>query len=167
MWNSPQAVATESNNRDTGARWNPLEHAPVTCLPRESQKVVLLGPKVRNGCQRGQELAIGIACFTTWTPLTGDWDTHTHNWEKVNSLTNLASWFRDEERELQCIISLNIQEFNKNFGKHQPGGRGMVCRHKFLQYARKPSTNPQGLGRWCSWPFYCNPNHVTRIFVVF
>jgi hypothetical protein len=65
LWNSPQAVAMESKkNQDTGAHWNPLEHAPMTCLPRE-QRVVLLGPKVWNGCQWGQELAIGITCLTT------------------------------------------------------------------------------------------------------
>jgi hypothetical protein len=95
LWNSPQVVATESKNRDTGARWNPLEHAPMTCLPWESQRVVLLGPKVWNGCQRGQELAIGIACLITWTPLTGDQDTHTyllcHHQQqcKIDEVTNL------------------------------------------------------------------------------
>jgi hypothetical protein len=43
----------------------------------------------------------------------------------------------------------------------------MVCRHKFLQYASKPSNNFQGLGRWCSWLFYCNPTHTTRIVVAY
>ena len=43
----------------------------------------------------------------------------------------------------------------------------MVCRHTFAQYARKPSVNPRGLGRWCSWPFSCNPIHVTRIVVTY
>ena len=27
--------------------------------------------------------------------------------------------------------------------------------------------DPRGLGRWCSWPFYCNPIHVTRIVVAY
>ena len=43
----------------------------------------------------------------------------------------------------------------------------MVCRHKFIQYARKPYNNFQGLGRWCSWPIYCNPTHSTRIVVAY
>ncbi len=43
----------------------------------------------------------------------------------------------------------------------------MVCWHEFLQYARKPSNDFQGLGRWCSWPFYCNPTHTTRIVVTY
>ncbi len=43
----------------------------------------------------------------------------------------------------------------------------MVCRHKFLQYARKPSADLRGLGRLCSWPFFCNPTHVTRIVVAY
>ncbi len=43
----------------------------------------------------------------------------------------------------------------------------MVCRQDFLQYARKPSADPRGLGRWCSWPFFCNPTHVTRIVVMY
>jgi hypothetical protein len=51
--------------------------------------------------------------------------------------------------------------------RHQPGSTGMVCRHKFLQYARKPSNNFQGLGRWCLWLFYCNPTHSTRIVVAY
>jgi hypothetical protein len=41
----------------------------------------------------------------------------------------------------------------------------MVFRHKFLQYARKQSADPRGLGRWCSWPVFCNPSHITRIVV--
>jgi hypothetical protein len=43
----------------------------------------------------------------------------------------------------------------------------MVCRHEFLQYARKLSNNLRGLGRWCSWPFYCSPTHTTRIVVAY
>ncbi len=67
-----------------------------------------------------------------------------------------------------CLVTAhNTTEFDKVFGKHQPGGTGMVYRHKFAQYARKPSVNPRGLGRWCSWPFYCNPIHMTRIVVAY
>jgi hypothetical protein len=43
----------------------------------------------------------------------------------------------------------------------------MVFQSKYLQYARKPSVDPRGLGRWCSWPFYCNPNQVSRIVVAY
>ena len=43
----------------------------------------------------------------------------------------------------------------------------MLCRHEFLQYGRKPSADFRGLGRWCSWPFFCNPTHVTRIVVAY
>jgi hypothetical protein len=89
------------------------------------------------------------------------------NWTKVNSSANLASWFCKEEREMHCITAHNTQEFDKFFGKHQPGGTGMVCRHEFLQYARKPSADPIGLGRWCTWPFFCNPSHITRIVVAY
>ena len=89
------------------------------------------------------------------------------NWSKVNSSANLASWFQEEERELRSVTAHNTTEYNEVFGKHQPGGTGMVCRHKFAQYAQKPSVDPRGLGRWCSWPFYCNPNHVTRIVVAY
>jgi hypothetical protein len=61
----------------------------------------------------------------------------------------------------------NIAETDTLFGKHQPGGTGMLCRHKYLQYARKPLVDPRGLGRWCSWPFFCNPTHITRIVVAY
>ncbi len=76
------------------------------------------------------------------------------NWMKVNSSANLASWFHEKERKLRLVTAHNTTEFNDIFGKHQLGGTGMVCRHKFIQYARKPSVDPRGLGRWCSWPFY-------------
>ncbi len=37
LWNSPQAVATESKNRDTGAHWNPPEHAPMVATHRSPE----------------------------------------------------------------------------------------------------------------------------------
>ena len=90
-----------------------------------------------------------------------------YNWSKVNSSANLASWLNDEERELRSVTSHNTTESDEAFGKHQPDGTGMICRHEFIQYARKPTVDPRGLGRWCSWPFYCNPTHVTRIVVAY
>ncbi len=89
------------------------------------------------------------------------------NWTKVNSSANLASWFHKEERKLRLVTAHNTMESADIFGKHQPGGTGMVCQHEFIQYARKPSVDPRGLGRWCSWPFYCNPIHVTRLVVAY
>ncbi len=89
------------------------------------------------------------------------------NWKKVNSSANLALWFCKEEREMRCTTAHNTQEVDKLLSKHQLGGTGMVCRHEFLQYARKLSADPRGLGRWCSWPFFCNPSHVTRILVAY
>ena len=89
------------------------------------------------------------------------------NWSKVNSSANLASRLQDEECELRSVTTHNTTEFDETFGKHQPGGTGMICRHEFIQYARKPSIDPRGLGQWCSWPFYCNPIHVTRIVVAY
>ena len=68
------------------------------------------------------------------------------NWTKVNSLANLASWFLKEERKLPLVTAHNTTEFDNIFGKHQPGGTGMVCRYEFIQYARKPSVDPRGLG---------------------
>jgi hypothetical protein len=89
------------------------------------------------------------------------------NWSKVNSSSNLASWFMDKERETICVTAYNVEENNKLFKKHQPGGTGMLCQLDYLQYARKPMVDPRGLRRWCSWPFFCNPNHVTRIVVAY
>jgi hypothetical protein len=83
------------------------------------------------------------------------------NWSKVNSSANLASWLHQEERETRSVTAHNTQDQGNILSKHQPGGTGMVCRSKYLQYAQKPSVHPRGLGRWCSWPFYCNPSHVT------
>jgi hypothetical protein len=61
-----------------------------------------------------------------------------YNWATVDSSANLASWFRHEDRELRSAAANNIHETTT---RHQPGGTGMVCRHEFIQYARKPSNN--------------------------
>ena len=61
-----------------------------------------------------------------------------YNWATVDSLANLASWFHQEEREIRLAAAHNGHETET---RHQPGGTGMVCRHGFLQYARKPSNN--------------------------
>jgi hypothetical protein len=54
------------------------------------------------------------------------------NWSKVNSSANLASWFQEDGRELRLVTAHNKMEFDEVFGKHQPRGTGLVCRHKFL-----------------------------------
>jgi hypothetical protein len=89
------------------------------------------------------------------------------NWSKVNSSANLTSWLHQEERETRSVTAHNMQEQDDIFLKHQPGGTGMVCQSKYLQHARKPSVDPRGLSRWCLWPFYCNPNHMSRIVVAY
>ncbi len=87
-----------------------------------------------------------------------------YNWAMVDSSANLASWFCQEEREIRLATANNCHEMQT---RHQPGGTGMVCRHAFFQYARKPSNNFQGLGRCCLWPFYCHPTHATRIVMAY
>ena len=87
-----------------------------------------------------------------------------YNWATVASSANLSSWFCHEEREVRSAMAHNLHETTS---RHQPGGTGMVCRHEFLQYAQKPSHDFRGLGRWCSWPFFCNPIHSTRIVVAY
>jgi hypothetical protein len=58
-----------------------------------------------------------------------------HNWSKVNSSANLASWFQDKERETRCVTAHNTEKNDILFGKNQPGGIGMLCGNKYLQYA--------------------------------
>jgi len=82
-----------------------------------------------------------------------------YNWGTVASLSNLASWFRNKERELRSAAAHNHHAMST---RHQPGGTGIVCRHEFLQYAWNPPNNFQGVGRWYSWWLYCNPTHSTR-----
>jgi len=89
------------------------------------------------------------------------------NWSKVNSSANLASWLHQEERETRSITAHNTQEQDAVSSRHQPGGMGMICRSEFIQYARKASVDPRGLGHWCSWQFFCNPNHASRIVVAY
>ncbi len=90
-----------------------------------------------------------------------------YNWSKVNSSANLASWFQDKERETRCVTEHNTGENGILFWKHQPGGTRMLCKNKYLQYAQNTSVDLRGLGRWCSWLFYCNPTHITRIFLAY
>ena len=63
------------------------------------------------------------------------------NWSKVNSSANLASWLHQEERETRSITAHNTHEKDAISSRHQPGGTGMICRSKFLQYARKASVD--------------------------
>ena len=69
-----------------------------------------------------------------------------YNWSKVNSSANLASWLTDKQHEKRCITAHNIKENNALFEKPQPGGKGMLCRSEYLQYARRPTVDPRGLG---------------------
>ena len=69
-----------------------------------------------------------------------------YNWAKVNSSANLASWFMEDERKTRCIVAHNTKEDDTLFGKNQPGGTGMLCRHKYLQYPQQPTADPRGLG---------------------
>ncbi len=62
-----------------------LVGTPLCMPPRGSQGVVLLSPKVWNGRHVGENLAIGIACFTNLPPLTGD-QTHTHTHTHTQSM---------------------------------------------------------------------------------
>jgi hypothetical protein len=68
------------------------------------------------------------------------------NWVQVNLSANLASWFHEEEHELWLVMAHNTMEYDGIFGKHQPGGTGMIFRHEFAQCSRKPSVDPRGLG---------------------
>ena len=89
------------------------------------------------------------------------------NWSKVNSSKTLGTWLRNESREVRSVTAHNIAEDHALFSKHQPGGSGIVVRHEFIQYAKNPTKDHRELGRWCSWSFSANPNHVTRIVVAY
>jgi hypothetical protein len=69
-----------------------------------------------------------------------------YNRAKVNSSANLASWFTDDKRKTRCITVHNTKEDATLFGKHQPGGTGMLCQHEYLQYTQWPTANLRGLG---------------------
>jgi hypothetical protein len=70
-----------------------------------------------------------------------------YNWSKVHSSANLASWFQVKERETRCVTAHNTDENNILFWKHQPGGTGMLCGNKHLQYAWNTLVDSRGLGR--------------------
>jgi hypothetical protein len=93
-------------------------------------------------------------------------DGRTHRWTDGRT-ENIYSIFRDKLLLLGEHVLAAAHNRHETQTRHQPGGTGMVCRHEFLQYARKPSNDFQGLGRWCLWPFYCNPTHTTRIVVAY
>jgi hypothetical protein len=68
-----------------------------------------------------------------------------YNWSKVNSSANLASWFQDKERETRCVTAQNTEENDILFGKHQPGGTGILCGNEYLQYTQNTLVDPRGL----------------------
>ncbi len=47
-----------------------------------------------------------------------------YNWSKVNSSTNLASWFMDEEKETRCITAYSTEENDILFLFKKTSARG-------------------------------------------
>jgi hypothetical protein len=82
------------------------------------------------------------------------------NRSKVNSSTNLTSSFTREEREMRCVTAHNVTETDALFGKHQPVGTGMLCRHKFR-------SRPKGSRMGVFMVFFCYPMHITKIVVAY
>jgi hypothetical protein len=72
LWNSPPSCGHGVQTKIQG-----LVGTPLCTPPWGSRGVVLLSSKVWKGSYGGEDLAIGIACFTTPPPLSGD-QTHTH-----------------------------------------------------------------------------------------
>ncbi len=76
LWNSPTSCGHRVQTKIKGLIENPL------CTPSwGSCGGVLLCPKVWNRCHKGQELAIGITCFTMHFPLYW-WPGHTQDTHK-------------------------------------------------------------------------------------
>jgi hypothetical protein len=106
-------------------------------------------------CQMGgcASIEMGEIKISTRERLIRKYDINLHlfmelnyNWAKVNSSANLTSWFMDNKRKMRFIMAHNTKEDDTLFGKHQPGGTGMLCQHKYLQYAQRPTADPRGLG---------------------
>ncbi len=90
-----------------------------------------------------------------------------YNWSKVNSSANLLSWLHEEDQETRCITANNIQEQDKIFFQISTGRDRHDMSQWFFTICANINTDPQWLGRWGSWPFFCNPMHATRIEVAY
>ena len=50
---------------------------------------------------------------------------------------------REEEREIRSVTAHNTTEYNEIFGKHQPGGTVIVCRHKVCSVRKETVCRPK------------------------
>jgi hypothetical protein len=104
LWNSPPSCGHGVQTEIQG-----LVGTPLCPPPRGSRGVVLLSSKVWNGRHGGEDLAIGITCFTTPPPLTGD-QTHKHTHTHNQTLTTkwVALWSRGRMCDVRHISNALI-----------------------------------------------------------
>ena len=62
---------------------------------------------------------------------------------------------------------MNTDARKARTSRHQPGGTAIAVRGAMTQYAKSKSKDDRGLGRYCSYVFWANPNHKCRVVVAY
>ena len=87
------------------------------------------------------------------------------NWT-TGADNSFASWYSQDLEKAKCVAACN--EYDKaRTSRHQPGGTSIAVRGAMTQYATSKSKDPRGLGRYCSYVFWANPQHKCRIVAAY
>ena len=86
------------------------------------------------------------------------------NWARRRYGDRLHDWIREKFEDARVITEYNTTE---NISKSQVGGVAQLTRGTLAQYARTSTGDFRGLGRWASWMYYADPNHVTRVVAAY
>ena len=88
-----------------------------------------------------------------------------NNWT-VGANNNFAKWYEQDKEKTYSVAACN--EWDKaRTSRHQPGGTAIAVRGAMTQYAKSKSKDDRGLGRYCSYVFWANPNHKCRVVVAY
>ena len=88
------------------------------------------------------------------------------NWS-TSADNSFASWYNQDLEKVKCVAACNECDKART-SRHQPGGTAMAVRGAMTQYAKSSkSKDPRGLGRYCSFVFWSNPQHKCRVVVAY
>ena len=87
------------------------------------------------------------------------------NW-LTGACNNFPNWYKQDLEKVNCVAACNEHDKART-SRHQPGGTAIAVRGAMTQYAKSKSKDPRGLGRYCSFVFWANPQHKCRVVVAY
>ena len=87
------------------------------------------------------------------------------NWS-TGACNNFPNWYKQDLEKVNCVAACNEHDKART-SRHQPGGTAIAVRGAMTQYAKSKSRDPRGLGRYCSFVFWANPQHKCRVVVAY